>query len=148
MSMLSPAEASQLLLFLSLIGRRAWLNDAGPQRNNKEFDDSGPKIHVSAFQFFYVITMSYCVFSIYTNVLTSKNVFGSLLWSNEHYEHASPQPQHVTKQLSVQHSSPAVIFLLCMVQTLSAGRAGMFQEMTRDVSGSGLSSPAPSFCAH
>lgn len=33
MSMPSPAEASQLLLFLPLIGRSAWPNDAGPQGN-------------------------------------------------------------------------------------------------------------------
>lgn len=32
----SPAEVSQLLLFLSLIGRKAWPSDAGPQGNNEK----------------------------------------------------------------------------------------------------------------
>lgn len=34
--MSSPAEDSQLLLFLSLIGRGAWPNDAGAQGNKEK----------------------------------------------------------------------------------------------------------------
>lgn len=78
---------------LSLIGRRAWPNDAGPQGNNEKnlmIQDPNP---YWCFSVFYVITMSYCVFFIYTYVLTLKMF---LVFYLEHYMHASSQPQHFT----------------------------------------------------